>query len=86
MHVLLLYDITHDATRTKVASVCEDFGLERIQFSAFSGTLAKPHQRELMFKIKRLMRNKNGIVTLYPIGQDAWEAQVEIRNEYDLQP
>ncbi len=80
MHVLLIYDITHDGTRTKVAQACEDYGLDRVQFSAFGGQLSKTHQRELMLRIKRLMQRKGGVVTLYPIGQDAWDAQIEIRN------
>ncbi len=81
MHVLLIYDITHDRTRTKVARICEDYGLDRVQFSAFGGRLSKQHQRELMARVKRLMRRKSGIVTLYPIGQEAWEAQIEVRND-----
>jgi CRISPR-associated protein Cas2 len=83
MHVLLIYDIAHDGTRAKVARACEDFGLDRLQFSAFGGQLSRRHQRELMARIKRLMRGRAGVVALYPIGQDAWEAQLEVR--YDGQ-
>lgn len=82
MHVLLIYDVSHDGTRTKIARTCEDYGLDRLQFSAFGGELSKQLQRELMVRIKRLMKQKAGIVTLYPIGQDAWEAQIEVRNEF----
>lgn len=82
MHVLLIYDVTHDGTRSKISRTCEDYGLDRLQFSAFGGDLSKQLQRELMLKIKRLMNDKAGIVTLYPIGQEAWEAQIEVRNEY----
>jgi CRISPR-associated protein Cas2 len=81
MHILLIYDITHDGTRTKVARACEDYGLDRLQLSAFAGKLTKQYQRELMSRIKRLMRKKAGVVTLYPIGQDAWDAQIEVRND-----
>lgn len=81
VHILLIYDITHDGTRTKIARVCEDFGLDRLQFSAFGGQLSRRHQRELMSRIKRLMCRQAGVVTLYPIGQDAWEAQIEVRHD-----
>jgi CRISPR-associated protein Cas2 len=81
MHVLLIYDITHDGTRTKVVRACEDYGLERVQFSAFSGTLTRVHQRELIKRIQHLMRRKAGVVTLYPIGREAWAAQLEVRHE-----
>src|SRR5574341_870942 len=46
MHLLLIYDITSDRIRTKVATACEDFGLDRIQFSAFYGSGARPRQGE----------------------------------------
>ena len=82
MHVLLIYDVSHDGTRARIARTCEDYGLDRLQFSAFGGELSKQLQRELMLRIKRLMNNRYGIVTLYPIGQEAWEAQIEVRNEY----
>ena len=37
---LLVYDISHDRTRARVADACLDYGLDRIQYSAFCGTLA----------------------------------------------
>ncbi len=84
MRVLVLYDITHDGARGKVVQACEDFGLERVQYSAFAGLLSRPHQRELMARVRHVMRQKVGIITLYPIGKDAWEAQIEVRCEAQL--
>ena len=81
MHVLLIYDITHDSTRNKVVRVCEDYGLDRVQYSAFIGTLSRLHQRELMSRIRYLMRRRTGIVTLYPINRNAWAAQIEVHHE-----
>lgn len=81
MHILLIYDITHDGTRNKVVRACEDYGLDRVQYSAFSGTLSRLHQRELMGRIRHLMRRQPGVVTLYPINEEAWEAQIEVRHD-----
>ena len=50
MRCLLIYDIAHDGVRTKVADVCLDYGLERIQYSAFFGELSHIHQRELLLR------------------------------------
>ncbi len=48
MRCLLIYDITHDGTRSKIADVCLDYGLERIQYSAFLGELSlRPSERIL---------------------------------------
>jgi len=33
--VVLIYDIENDRLRTRIADACMDYGLERIQFSAF---------------------------------------------------
>lgn len=84
MRVLVLYDITHDGARNKVAEACEDFGLERVQYSAFTGMLSRPHQRELMARVRHVMRKKVGVITLYPIDKVAWEAQIEVR--FEAQP
>ena len=37
--MVLIYDIENDRLRTRVAGICLDYGLERIQFSAFFGKL-----------------------------------------------
>lgn len=81
MQVIVIYDITHDGTRTKIARACEDYGLDRLQFSAFGGELSRQLQRELMRKVTHLMRRKSGVVTLYPIGKEAWESQIEVRSD-----
>jgi CRISPR-associated protein Cas2 len=69
---LLVYDISHDGTRTKVADVCLDYGLDRIQYSAFCGALARTHQQELMLKIKRLLGRREGNVQLYALCEKDW--------------
>ncbi len=39
MHCFLVYDIPEDRLRAKVADYCLDFGLDRVQYSAFAGAL-----------------------------------------------
>ncbi len=74
---LLVYDISNDRIRTKVADLCLDYGLDRIQFSAFTGRLSRTHQEELMLRIERLMRKRQGNVQLFPICERDWaERQV----------
>ena len=41
MHCLVVYDISDDKLRTKVADILMDYGLDRIQYSAFAGKLAR---------------------------------------------
>ena len=81
MRCLLVYDIPDDGKRTKIADVCLDYGLDRIQYSAFSGELRATHQDELMLKIKKVLGKRPGKVQLFPINEDAWAARREIIQE-----
>lgn len=76
MHILLVYDIVNDRQRTKVADTCLDYGLDRIQFSAFTGLLSRTHQEELMMRISRIIGNGAASVHLYPIDEKAWQKRL----------
>jgi CRISPR-associated protein Cas2 len=67
MTCLLIYDIANDNIRNKVADICLDYGLARIQYSAFMGELNRNRQEELMQKLKRQLGRAEGNIQLYPI-------------------
>ena len=75
MRCLLIYDIAHDGARTKVADACLDYGLERIQYSAFLGELSRVHQRELLLQIKRRVGKHEANVQLFPLDEKSWESR-----------
>jgi CRISPR-associated protein Cas2 len=77
-HLLLIYDIVHDGIRTKIGTACEDYGLDRIQYSAFYGQLARTHQEELMMKIEKLLGKEAGRVQLIPIANNEWARRLQI--------
>ena len=70
--VLVIYDIAHDGTRTKVADVCLDYGLDRIQYSAFAGELTRTHQEEMWLRIKRKVGKHGAKVFIVPMASDNW--------------
>ncbi|HHX65390.1 MAG TPA: CRISPR-associated endonuclease Cas2 [Chloroflexi bacterium] len=70
---ILVYDISHDGTRTKIADACLDYGLDRIQYSAFVGSLMRTHQEELMLRIKRLLGRREGSIQLFPLCEKDWK-------------
>jgi CRISPR-associated protein Cas2 len=72
MQTLLIYDIPDDRARTKVADVCLDYGLQRIQYSAFMGKLSRTHQEELLLQIKKKLGRKPGNVQLFPLDEQTW--------------
>lgn len=81
MHLMLIYDITNDRIRTKVADACLDYGLDRIQFSAFYGRLSRTHQEELILRVKSLLGDEAGRIQLIPISAVDWEKRLEVCND-----
>jgi CRISPR-associated protein Cas2 len=79
MHCLVVYDISDDGRRTKVADVCLDYGLDRIQYSAFLGDLAPTHQEELMLKLERVLGRKTGNIQLFPLCARDWQGRRVIK-------
>jgi CRISPR-associated protein Cas2 len=75
MRYLLIYDIPHDGVRTKVADACLDYGLERIQYSAFLGNLTRTHQQELWQKIKHRIGKHTAVIHLYPLDEKSWSGR-----------
>ncbi|MHB8619517.1 MAG: CRISPR-associated endonuclease Cas2 [Chloroflexota bacterium] len=67
MKVLLVYDIPDDRVRTRVADICQDYGLRRIQYSAFFGELSGNHQEELIQKLRRRVGRFPCNIQLFPI-------------------
>lgn len=81
MHCILIYDIEHDGTRTKIADVCLDYGLDRVQYSAFWGNISRNHQEELFLKVKTILGKKRGNVQMIPICRTDWRNRQEIDND-----
>ncbi len=64
---LVIYDIESDRARRKVADACLDYGLLRIQYSAFRGDLNHNRRKELELRVSELLTEKEGNVQFYPI-------------------
>jgi CRISPR-associated protein Cas2 len=73
-----VYDIADDRVRARVADVALDYGLSRIQYSAYLGTLNRNLQEELMLKVKGKMGRKPGNVQLFPICAQDLQQRLEI--------
>ncbi len=85
MKCLLVYDIPDDRIRTKVADICLDYGLERIQYSAFLGELGHNRQEEILQKIRRRVGKKDANVQVFPICDKDLRLRRElVVNDYKL--
>ncbi len=71
--VLVLYDISDDKTRTKISEACKDYGLDRIQFSAFCGRLTRTAREELEMRLGKTMGNYYGAVTVIQLEQSNFD-------------
>lgn len=63
----LFYDIQEDKIRSRVSSICKDYGLERIQFSGFIGYLSKNKREEITVKISDTLKKANGKILIQPV-------------------
>ena len=76
--ILVVYDIVEDKQRTKVADACLDYGLDRVQYSVFSGRLSRNQQEELMLRIEELLADCTANVQLIPIDERDWKKRLEV--------
>ncbi len=80
-HLLVLYDIQVDRIRTKVSEACLDYGLERIQYSAFSGKLTRNKREELWLRLKAILEDYSGKILVQPICEKDCKTAQSIENE-----
>lgn len=76
LRVMVVYDIGDDKIRHRVSETCLDYGLDREQFSVFTGRLKPTHLRELSKVLKSIARH--GQVMLLSIASDDWDRRVVI--------
>jgi CRISPR-associated protein Cas2 len=81
VQTLVIYDISHDGARQNVADVCLDYGLDRVQYSAFSGELSRNHQEMLMLRIRERLGKHGGTIYLIPICGADWQRRLCIEEE-----
>lgn len=69
MIVWVLYDIENDKNRTKIAKICKQSGLYRVQFSCFLGTLDAHQKDSLTLQIENLVNPEVDKVYIFPMNQ-----------------
>ena len=69
----VVYDITKDRTRTKIAKRCLDFGLYRVQKSVFLGDLAANRVDEILLFSRELLNLDTDSVYIFPMSREDYE-------------
>ena len=68
--LVLIYHVEEDRIRNRVADICLDYGLERIQFSAFFGRLNRNRRQELSLRVQTEIGDQSARVRVIPVCED----------------
>ena len=79
VRTILIYDIPDDKKRKKIAEACKDYGLHRIQWSAFTGRLNRNLREELMLRLDKILGEEEGDIKLFPICNKDLKQKQEIK-------
>jgi CRISPR-associated protein Cas2 len=77
----VVYDIVDDRIRARVANACKDYGLERIQYSAFSGELDATRRGELFTRLADELGRDIGRILVLPVCERDAQARRQVTNE-----
>ncbi len=78
MYILVIYDITEDDVRNKVAETLAAYGLHRIQKSAFLGRLPSALLKDLEARLRRVSRGANANIQIFKVDKRAIEGRITI--------
>ncbi|QIW22814.1 CRISPR-associated endonuclease Cas2 [Sulfolobus sp. S-194] len=81
MWVIVVYDISDDEKRNKIARELQRLGLSRIQRSAFIGDIDSQRFKDLVRIMSKLVTGKDDILHIIPLGLRDWERRVVISGD-----
>ena len=71
--VIVVYDISDDYRRLRVARRLQAFGLSRIQLSAFAGRIERARVKDLARKLESMIDKETDVVHIFTITPIEWE-------------
>jgi len=82
--IWIIYDIVDDKVRGKISRQCKQYGLERVQKSAFLGKLKLSRFDELAEKCQSLIDEKVDSVYLFPFCQEDFNRVKVLGQGFDM--
>jgi CRISPR-associated protein Cas2 len=83
MQTLVIYDIASNRIRLRVAEACKDYGLKRVQRSAFRGDL-NTNRREMLFvRLEKVLGKHAGSIQIYAFCDKDKREMMAIENAYE---
>ena len=83
MILWVMYDIENDRARTRVAKICKQAGLFRVQYSVFLGKLDGNRKDTLGLEIEELIDEEKDSVYMFPMSKNELQATVLIGQAFD---
>ena len=77
---IVIYDITDTKIRNRIAEICKDYGLKRIQYSAFIGRINRNMREELFFRLADMLGDNRGRILVIPMCEQDWCSRLEVEN------
>jgi CRISPR-associated protein Cas2 len=81
----VVYDITKDRTRTKIAKRCLDFGLYRVQKSVYLGDLPPNRVEEVLQFSQELLDPETDAVFVFPMCREDFDRVRVVGQGFDRQ-
>lgn len=78
----VIYDISDNKTRSRVASKCKNYGLDRVQKSAFIGNLTHNKADMLAIEIREFVHEPSDCVFIMPSCKECFTSK-EIVGSFD---
>ena len=66
----VMYDIPKDKTRNKIAKLCEEAGIYRVQYSVFLGDMNNAQRKELIAGFMELINKDDDSIYIFPMCSD----------------
>ncbi len=79
----LIYDISDDKMRGKVAKACKNTGLYRVQKSVFLGDIEKNRLDELHLKCEEMIDKNTDSLYIFPMCKDDFQQVKTAGNAFD---
>ena len=84
MDTIIIYDISDNGLRNRVAKALMDYGCIRIQESAFYGFMNHNIREKLRLRLDKMMHGHEGNIQFYPLCSKCFSLKESIGEIYEV--
>jgi CRISPR-associated protein Cas2 len=84
LDTVIIYDITDNGLRARVARTLLEYGCIRIQKSAFYGILNRNTREKLRLRLEKMMHDQEGNIQFYPMCSKCFALKGSIGEIYEI--